>query len=68
MVKVMTNKEIRDLSNEELLSKIEESKQELFNLRFQQATGSLEKPSRITELRKLVARMKTILRERELTK
>lgn len=64
----MTNKEIRELSNEEILSKIEESKQELFNLRFQQATGSLEKPSRITELRKLVARMKTILRERELTK
>ncbi len=63
----MTNKEIRDLSNEELLSKIEESKQELFNLRFQQATGSLEKPSRINELRKLVARMKTILRERELS-
>ena len=62
----MTNKEIRDLSNEELLSKIEESKQELFNLRFQQATGSLEKPSRINELRKLVARMKTVLREREL--
>ncbi len=64
----MTNKEIRELSNEELISKIEESKAELFNLRFQQATGSLEKPSRITELRKLVARMKTILRERELTK
>ena len=63
----MTNKEIRELSNEELLSKIEESKEELFNLRFQQATGSLEKPSRITELRKLVARMKTILRERELS-
>ena len=62
----MTNKEIRELSNEEILSKIEESKEELFNLRFQQATGSLEKPSRITELRKLVARMKTILREREL--
>ena len=64
----MTNKEIRELSNEEILSKIEESKEELFNLRFQQATGSLEKPSRITELRKLVSRMKTILRERELTK
>ena len=64
----MTNKEIRDLSNEELLSKIEEAKQELFNLRFQQATGSLVKPSRINELRKLVARMKTILRERELSK
>ena len=67
-MKVMTNKEIRELSNEEILSKIEEAKEELFNLRFQQATGSLEKPSRITELRKLVARMKTILRERELTK
>ncbi len=64
----MTNKEIRELSNEEILSKIEESKEELFNLRFKQATGTLEKPSRITELRKLVARMKTILRERELTK
>ena len=63
----MTNKEIRELSNEEILSKIEEAKEELFNLRFQQATGSLEKPSRINELRKLVARMKTILRERELS-
>ena len=67
-MKVMTNKEIRELSNEEILSKIEEAKEELFNLRFQQATGALEKPSRINELRKLVARMKTILRERELTK
>lgn len=62
----MTNKEIRELSNEEILAKIEEYKAELFNLRFSQATGSLEKPSRINELRKLVARMKTILREREL--
>ena len=62
----MTNKEIRELSDEQLLSKIEETKEELFNLRFQQATGSLEKPSRIHELRKLVARMKTIKREREL--
>jgi large subunit ribosomal protein L29 len=62
----MTNKEIRELTDEQLLSKIEEAKEELFNLRFQQATGSLEKPSRIHELRKLVARMKTIQREREL--
>ena len=68
MVILMTNKEIRELSNEEIISKIEESKEELFNLRLKQATGSLEKPSRINELRKLVARMKTILRERELTK
>ena len=63
----MTNKEIRELSDGEILSKIEEYKEELFNLRFSQATGSLEKPSRIRELRKLVARMKTILRERELS-
>ena len=62
----MTNKEIRDLTSEELLKKIEESKEELFNLRFNQATGNLEKPSRIRELRKQVARMKTVLREREL--
>ena len=62
----MTNKEIRELSTEEIVSKIEETKAELFNLRMQQATGSLEKPSRINELRKQVARMKTILREREL--
>ena len=62
----MTNKEIRELTDADILSKIEEHKEELFNLRFSQATGSLEKPSRINELRKLVARMKTILREREL--
>ncbi|MBQ9011422.1 MAG: 50S ribosomal protein L29 [Bacilli bacterium] len=62
----MTNKELRELSDEELKTKIAESKEELFNLRFSKATGSLEKPSRIKELRKAVARMKTILREREL--
>jgi len=62
----MNNKDIRNLSNEEIVKKIEEMKEELFNLRFSQATGNLEKPSRIRELRKSVARMKTILREREL--
>ena len=62
----MTNKEIRELSTEEILSKIEEYKEELFNLRFQQATGSLEKPSRIRDLRHTVARMKTVLKEREI--
>ncbi len=62
----MTNQEIRKLTDEELNAKIEECKAELFNLRFSQATGNLEKPSRINELRKLVARMKTIKREREL--
>lgn len=62
----MSNKDIRELTSEEILVKIDEYKEELFNLRFSQATGNLEKPSRIRELRKLVARMKTILREREL--
>ena len=62
----MKNSEIRELTNEEILKKIDEYKEELFNLRFSQATGNLEKPSRIKELRKLVARMKTILCECEL--
>lgn len=62
----MSNTEIRKMSTEELNEKIVEYKEELFNLRFSQATGNLEKPSRIKELRKLVARMKTIIREREL--
>ena len=63
----MKNSEIRELTTEEINAKIEEYKEELFNLRFSQATGSLEKPARIKELRKLVARAKTILRERELS-
>ncbi len=59
-------KELRELSNKELEGKIRESKKELFNLRMKQSTGTLEKPSKIRELRKDVARMKTIIREREL--
>ena len=66
MVRHVKNKDVRDLTNEEILAKIEEYKEELFNLRLSQDTGKLEKPSRIRELRKSVARMKTILREREL--
>ena len=58
--------EIRELSNEEINAKLKESKEELFNLRFQQATGNLEKSSRISDLRHTVARLKTVLREREL--
>ncbi len=57
--------EIRNLTTEEISAKIKENKEELFNLRFQQATGNLEKPSRIKELRHTVARMKTVLKERE---
>jgi large subunit ribosomal protein L29 len=58
-------KELRALSNEELETKIKEAKKELFDLRLKQSTGSLEKPSKIRELRKNVARMQTILKERE---
>ena len=58
--------ELRQLSDKELQDKVIESKRELFDLRLKQSTGSLEKPSKIKELRKEVARMKTILREREL--
>ena len=61
----MKIEELRKLTTEELQSKIKDSKEELFNLRFQQATGTLEKPVRLRELRKDVARMKTIIRERE---
>ena len=61
----MKVKEIRELSTEEIQKKIVETKEELFNLRFQQATGTLEKPSRIRELRHTVARMKTVLKERQ---
>ena len=61
----MKVKEIRELTTEEINTKLFEAKQELFNLRFQQATGNLEKPSRIRDLRQTVARMKTVLKERE---
>ena len=67
-MKKMKVKEIRELTTEEIIAKIKESKEELFNLRFQQATGNLEKPSRIRDLRHTVARLKTVLRERELDK
>ena len=62
----MKVKEIRELSTKDINEKIVSAKEELFNLRFQQATGSLEKPSRIRELIHEVARLKTVLREREI--
>ena len=58
-------KELRTLSDEELSKKIAESKKELFDLRLKISTGTLEKPSRVDELRKDIARMKTILNERK---
>ena len=63
----MNVKEIRDKSNTELLQEIESLKEELFNLRFQQATGQLENPSRMKEIRKTIARIMTVITERELS-
>ncbi len=61
----MKVKEIRELTTEQIEAKIKEVKDEIFTLRMQQATGNLEKPSRLHELRKDVARMKTVLAERK---
>ncbi len=62
----MKVKEIRDMSDAELQKKIGELKEELFNLRFQMATGQLENHMRIRDVKKSIARVKTIIREREL--
>jgi len=58
--------ELRNLTQEELVSRLRESKEELFNLRFQGATGQLESHGRLRAVRKDIARIYTILREREL--
>ena len=59
--------DIRKLTTLELNKKLEETKKELFNLKFASATGNLEKPHRIKELRHEVAKIKTVIRERELS-
>ena len=64
----MTVEDIRNTETQELLNKVEEYKKELFGLRFQQATGQLENTARIREVKKSIARIKTISRERELNK
>lgn len=58
--------EIRDLSKDEQSEKLKSLKEELFNLRFQHATGQLENPMRLREVKKSIARVKTIQRENEL--
>ncbi len=58
--------ELRELSTEELTLKLADSKQELFNLRFQNAINQLENPQRIGDVKKTIARIKTIIRERDL--
>lgn len=59
----MKAKDIRNMTSQEIVKKIDELKEELFNLRFQGATSSIENPKRFRTVRKDIARMKTILRE-----
>ena len=60
----MKIKEIRELSTDELGGRKRELRQEVFNLRMQQASGQMERPSRLKDIRKEVARIETILSER----
>jgi large subunit ribosomal protein L29 len=59
-------KEMRDLTDAELRKKLADSKDELFRLRFQNATGQLDNPMKIQDVRRRIARLKTVIREREL--
>ena len=62
----MKAKEIKELTNDELASKLASLKEELFNLRFRHATGQLENPNVISGVKKDIARVKTEIREREI--
>ncbi len=62
----MKANEIRELSKEELILKLKDLKQELFNMRFQHATNQLDNPMKMVEVKKTIARVKTILREIEI--
>ena len=62
----MDIKDIRKLSDSDLRKKITETKEELFTKRMQQANGTLERPVELRKLRRDVAKMKTVLREREM--
>ncbi len=59
-------RELRDMTDDELNNKLSELKEELFNLRFQLATGELDNTMRVPEVRRTIARVKTIMRERQL--
>ncbi len=62
----MKIQEIKGMTNDELVAKLDSLKEELFNLRFRHATGQLENPTVLRTVKKDIARVKTILREREL--
>ncbi len=61
-----TAAEIRDLADEELVTRLRDAKEELFNLRFQVATGQLDNNRRLHHVRRDIARIYTVMREREL--
>ncbi|TXL61010.1 50S ribosomal protein L29 [Cerasibacillus terrae] len=63
----MKANEIRELTTAEIEEKVQSLKEELFNLRFQLATGQLENTARIRQVKKSIARMKTVMRQRELS-
>jgi large subunit ribosomal protein L29 len=62
----MEAKQLRDLNDDELQGKLQDAKEELFNLRFQLATGQLDNPMKLKETRRLIAKVETVRREREL--
>lgn len=64
----MKAQEIRDLSAEELVVKLGDLKKDLFNLRLQHATNQLDNPIKIADVKRDIARVKTIIRERDLSK
>jgi large subunit ribosomal protein L29 len=66
MATTTTAAELRELSDEELVLRVREAKEELFNLRFQMATGQLDNNRRLRTVRHDIARIYTIMREREL--
>ena len=63
----MNARELREYSNEELIARLKEAKEELFNLRFQAATGQLDNTSKIVETKRDIARICTVIREQELS-
>lgn len=65
-VKEMRAKALQELNDAELAQRLEEAKEEQFNLRFQLATGQLENSARINQVRRYIARIRTLIREREI--
>ncbi|MEY3020555.1 MAG: hypothetical protein RLZZ272_1539 [Actinomycetota bacterium] len=62
----MTPSELRELPDDELLQRFAEGKEELFNLRFQNVTGQLDNPRRLQQVKREIARVLTVMREREI--